>query len=352
MNMRRLLQYTGFALSLIAARALRRRRPLSVILCVTNRCNLRCWYCYGEHPYRRECREFTSQELLELVRELRRLGTRILQIQGGEPLLRDDLPVVLAEAKRLNMICDMVTNAVLLPKRPDVLQLLDKICISLDGPEAINDRNRGSGTFEKATAGIRCALEAGLPVRISAVLTSETTTNDIDWLIDFTQRNRALLNFSPSFDFVPQFRDDGFSPHLVPDDHLRMLLSHVATRKRNGAPLQFSAKCYEIAANWPFSYHKGTAGEDEFPAERRDHPKCRHGDYVVFIDSDGSVYPCCNFWGRPEWNTHRDGVEKALAGLSRHNCRACHIPAYIDRNRFLDGRISVWWNYFRQSAGG
>lgn len=341
--------YGGLAADLLLSRLLKRRRPLSAILCVTNRCNLRCWYCYGEHAYRRECREFTTDELLDLIRSLRRMGMRMLQIQGGEPLLRKDITEVLREAQRLGVVRDMVTNGILVPARDDVLALLNKICISLDGPESATDRNRGTGTFKKAIAGIRYAVDAGLPVRLSAVITAETARRDIDWLIAFSSEQNISVNFSPSFDFRPRYRRDDFGPHAVPDDRLRMLLRYIARQRHRGAPVQFAARAYELAASWPFSYEVRRAMGEEHGTTDLAYPACRHGDYVVFIDSDGSVYPCCNFWGESAPNLHRDGIADAFEKLSRQGCRACHIPAYIERNRFLDGQPRVWWNYAIQS---
>ena len=351
MKFRKLNQHIKFIKALSIAKLTKRRIPLIAILCVTNRCNLKCWYCYGEHPYRYDCREFTTEELLEIVRNLHQLGTQILQLQGGEPLLRNDLPVIISEAKQLGMVCDMVTNGTLILRKPEVIRLLDKICISLDGPLDTNDRNRGEGTHVKIIEGIKFACACGLPVRISAVLTSETTTKDIDWLIAFSRENNVLLNLSPSFNFAARFQPEGFKPHIIPDEKLREIFKYIIRCKINGYPIQFTATSYNIAAHWPFSYEKRMGRSDEFPMGFI-HPKCYHGDFVVFIDSDGSVYPCCNFWGRAEWNVHTDGLEKSIKGLHRNGCTASYVPSYIDRNLFFDSNAFTWWNYIIQNAKG
>jgi MoaA/NifB/PqqE/SkfB family radical SAM enzyme len=348
MKLRKLKQYLKFVNTLFMAKLTKRRIPLIAILCVTNRCNLKCWYCYGEHPYRANCQEFTTQELLDMIRRLYRLGTQILQLQGGEPLLRDDLPFIINEAHRLGMVCDMVTNGTLVYRHSDVIRLLDKVCISLDGPPEINDPNRGEGTFVQIVEGIQLARRYGLSVRISAILTSRSSENDIDWLVSFTNKYKVLLNFSPSFDFMPRFHPDKIKPHTIPDGQLQRLFQYIARCKRKGAPIQFTAASYNIAMHWPFTYQKRKAYAYEIPAWFV-HPKCYHGDYVVFIDSDGSVYPCCNFWGRSNWDIRRDGLEEAVAGLSRDGCQACYIPAYIDRNLFFSGRSGSWRNYIIQT---
>ena len=349
MKFRQLKQYVKFAGKLSLAKFTNRRIPLIVILCVTNRCNLNCWYCYGEHPYRRNYPEFTTEELLNIIRSLHRLGTQILQLQGGEPLLRDDLPVIIGEARRLGMVCDMVTNGTLILRKPEVIHLLDRICISLDGPPETNDRNRGEGTYARIVEGIRFACACGLPVRISAVLTSASTIKDIDWLVGFAYEHHVLLNFSPPFEFIAHFHSDKFKPHIIPDDQLRRLLRHIMQYKVDGTPIQFTKASYDIAIHWPFTYQKRIARSYELPSGYV-HPKCYHGDYVFFLDSDGSVYPCCNFWGRPKWNIRTNGLESLIVGLNREGCEACYIPAYIDRNLFFDGRPRIWWNYLVQTV--
>lgn len=341
----------GIVTSLVFAKLTGRRVPISSIVCVNNRCNLKCWYCYGEHPARENEREYSTQMLFDIIDGLKKLGTRIFQVQGGEPLLRDDLGQVLEYAKSKGMVCDMVTNAVLLEKRSDILKLIDRICISLDGPEETNDRNRGKNTFKAVMRGIDIALEAGLSVRLSAVLTAESTREDIDWLVDFSRKKGVLVNFSPSFDFVPTRAPETYKPHKIPDEHMRGLLLYLEELKKQGSPIQFTAKSFELARTWPFAYDekkKATAGElpDSYVC-----PPCYHGRFVIFIDSDGFVYPCCNFWGQSKLNLYEQSLSECWEKMGQIDCKACHIPAYIDRNLFFDMSPGVWFNYIRQTLG-
>jgi MoaA/NifB/PqqE/SkfB family radical SAM enzyme len=261
---------------------------------------------------------------------MRQLGTQLLQLQGGEPLLREDLGIVIDEAHRFGMACDMVTNGTLVLKKTDIVRRLDRICISLDGRPGLNDANRGEGAYGRALEGIEFACSRGLAVRLSAVLTDKTVVEDIDWLIGLARSHKITVNFSPPFYFCPQFSRDKITPHLVPDAKLKILLRHIIYRKIEKAPIQFSLASYGLALNWPFTYGKCTATRRELPAGVV-YPKCYHGDRVVFIDSDGSVYPCCNFWG---------------------SCGACYIPAYIDRNLILGLNFNACRNYVKYIIRG
>jgi MoaA/NifB/PqqE/SkfB family radical SAM enzyme len=125
---------------------------------------------------------------------------------------------------------------------------------------------------------------------------------------------------------------------------------YIADRKSKGHSVQFSAKSYALAGKWPFRYEKCTASAEEVPGSG--FPRCIHGDYVVFIDSEGSVYPCCNFWGRQKLNVRSEGVAKCILQLDRASCSRCYIPAYIDRNLFFNIEPATWVNYLKHSLRG
>jgi MoaA/NifB/PqqE/SkfB family radical SAM enzyme len=344
-----LKQHLKFIYALCKSKLTGKNTPLIAVLCVTNKCNLNCWYCYGEHPRRADWQDFTTQELLDIIRQLRSMGVLVLQFQGGEPLMRNDLDVLLKEAKGLGMSCDMVTNGTLISRKLEVIRLLDKICISLDGPQEITDRNRGKGIFAQAVAGIQSARGMKIPVRISAVLTQDTTERDLDWLADFCRKNNLLVNFSPSFDFANQIMGSGAIPHVIEEERLRVLFKYILGLKNRGGPVQFSAKSYALALQWPFTYSRKSA-----PANPglRQYPACYHGQQIIFIDSDGRVYPCCNFWGKKSLDLRKDGLRQAITQLDRRGCSGCYIPAYIDRNLFFGGDPQAWLNYLKQGIGG
>ncbi len=324
------------------------RRPLNIYLAVTNRCNLKCYYCYGDYCNRDGWREFTTEELLQLIDDLGRAGTFLLQLQGGEPLLRDDIGELVDRVNRRAMICDMITNGLLVEKKFDVVKKLDSICVSLDGRREINDRNRGKGTFDRIVRAIELTSGAGIPTRINAVLTAETEPEDLQFLAELARRTGSLLNFSLSFEYEP-LREGGPTHHLdVSDDQVRDFIRQIIRLQDEGFPLQFSEKSHRIALDWPFSYQKRMARPEEVPAGFR-YPKCYHADYVLFIDSDGSVYPCCNFWGKPRFNIRTDGLKAALEGVSREGCEACYILSYLDRNLVMGMKPGTLWHYARKA---
>ncbi len=344
-------KYFRFVKKIFISKISQKTIPLIVILSVINRCNLNCWYCYGEHYKKGDWKDFTTTELLEIIRELSYLGTEIIQLQGGEPLIRDDIKIIINQIKKLGMICDMVTNGVLIPEKKEAISELDKICISLDGLLETNDRNRGKGSYNRIIKGIETAYNLKLPIRISTVLTSQTSKEDIDWLVDLASKYEAVLNFSPSFEFISKVDINKIASHSIPDGYLKSLFQYILAHKNKGGSIQFSAKSYTLALQWPFTYQKRVAYGSEMPVSSK-YPKCYHGKFVFFINGDGSLYPCCNFWGRSGLNIRNQGLKKSIFSLNKQKCRSCYIPAYIERNLFFEGSPAVWWNYIKQVIRG
>lgn len=324
-----------------------RRFPLNVIWAITNRCDLNCYYCYGEYGTRRGEREFTLAEITGILDTLHRMGTVFIQLMGGEPLLRDDIGEIVAHCRKRGFHTDLLTNGMRLPERLAAVREVDSICLSLDGQEESTDRNRGRGVFKAVLRAIQLCRTQRIPVRLNAVLTDETTDADLAFLFSLARRERLLLNFCPSFAFVPRAAASPPAQLRVADARMRAMLHQIITARRQGAPVQFSEQAHQLAATWPFSYAKQTARAAELPATYRPFP-CRHGDFVVMLDADGRLYPCCNMWNTgPLVNVHDSGFAAAYARLARRDCAACYICSYVDRNGLLALNPRVLASYFR-----
>jgi cyclic pyranopterin phosphate synthase len=114
-------------------------RPLgSLRLSVTDRCNMRCRYCMPEESYvwlpRASLLSF--EELERLVRIFAGLGTSKVRLTGGEPLLRHDLPALVAQLRAVDRVDEiaLTTNGLLLRRHAEALKAagLDRITVSLD----------------------------------------------------------------------------------------------------------------------------------------------------------------------------------------------------------------------------
>jgi len=182
-------------------------RPLRDLrLSVTDRCNLRCTYCMPAEVFGPDFAFLPRAELLSFE-ELERLtrvfvagGVQKLRLTGGEPLLRRDLPDLIARLVRIEGVQDiaMTTNGLLLPRLAADLKAagLRRVTVSLDSvdPEVFGRMN-GLGVHpDRVLDGIEAALAAGLGVKVNTVV--QRGVNDAAlgelWA---ALRDRAVLRF-------------------------------------------------------------------------------------------------------------------------------------------------------------
>jgi len=100
-----------------------RPHPFFVQYSLLNACNAKCVYCNS--PFR-EDPQLDTQTHLKILAEFSRLGTARIKFLGGEPLLRNDLGILIQEVRRLGMRSAMVTSGMLIPKRLDVVKQLNE----------------------------------------------------------------------------------------------------------------------------------------------------------------------------------------------------------------------------------
>jgi cyclic pyranopterin phosphate synthase len=144
---------------------------------VTDRCNFRCVYCMPEEgvPATPKAEHLTTAEFARLIRVAASLGMRKVRLTGGEPLLRKDLPELVAEIASIPGIEDLscTTNGFLLAEMASDLARagLGRVNVSLDTlrPERFTAIAR-RGELAKVLEGIKAAQEAGLsPLKINCV---------------------------------------------------------------------------------------------------------------------------------------------------------------------------------------
>ena len=166
-------------------------------LSVTTACNLRCPYCRPT-PLDDAPPALSDDDLVRVVRAAATLGVRHLRLTGGEPLTR---PHFLSLVQTLRAIpgletLSVTTNGTLLAGQATKLAHagISRINISLDAAdEAACDALTGvPGSFRQTLAGIRAAKEAGLLVKLNAVLLPST---DVLALLSLASREQVLLRF-------------------------------------------------------------------------------------------------------------------------------------------------------------
>jgi GTP 3',8-cyclase len=173
-------------------------RPLrSLRVSVTDRCNLRCHYCMPETDYSWLPREtlLSFEEITALAGAFVAVGADRVRITGGEPLLRRDLPVLIAKLASAPGVGDLAltTNGVLLADKAQALRDagLHRITVSLDTLNRHRfERLTRSDEHAAVLAGIDAATRAGFAaLKIDTVVMRGT--ND-DELIDLLEYGRSI----------------------------------------------------------------------------------------------------------------------------------------------------------------
>ncbi len=144
------------------------KKPV-VVWNMTRRCNLKCVHCYafaeGEGY---KGKELSTEEGKRLIDDLSDFGVPVILFSGGEPLLREDLPLLIDYAVKKGLRAVISTNGTLITEeRARIFSelALSYIGVSLDGIGGVNDVFRGmKGAYDMALAGIRNAKKAGIKV--------------------------------------------------------------------------------------------------------------------------------------------------------------------------------------------
>jgi len=148
--------------------------PLWLLFELTYRCPLQCAFCYNPVDFAHHTQELPTSEWLRVLHEARALGSVQLGLSGGEPLLRDDLEEITAEAHRLGYYINLITSGVGLSEaRLQALKSagLDHVQLSFqDSTRELNDFLSHTRTFNLKQRVARWIKAAGYPMVLNCVI--------------------------------------------------------------------------------------------------------------------------------------------------------------------------------------
>jgi cyclic pyranopterin phosphate synthase len=210
----------------------RHQRPLGNLrLSVTDRCNLRCSYCMPEQDYvwlpREDILHF--EEIETLVDVFTGLGVSKVRLTGGEPLLRRELPDLIARLAARPAIHDlaMTTNGVLLAAHAASLRQagLHRLTVSLDTlqPDRFRALTRND-SLDRVLEGIATAAPIFGGLKLDTVVIRGVNDDELVALIEFGRRYNAEVRFI-------EYMDVGGATHWS----LERVLSRAEMLERLGA---------------------------------------------------------------------------------------------------------------------
>jgi Y-X(10)_GDL-associated radical SAM protein len=149
--------------------------PVHAVWEITLACDLKCHHC-GSRAGKRRPDELTTDECLDLVRQLARMGTREITLIGGEAYLRRDWLDIIREIRAQGMDCTMQSGGLNLTEeriKAAVDAGLQALGISIDGLRDVHDRLRGlKGSFDAAFNALKAIKKYGIPSTVNTQITS------------------------------------------------------------------------------------------------------------------------------------------------------------------------------------
>lgn len=171
-----------------------------VRLSVTDKCDLRCFYCLpkGFNDFEEPEHWLSFDEIERVIRAFGELGVQRVRITGGEPLVRKGMPLLAARLARLPGINDlsMSTNAVQLAKQARALKDagVTRLNVSLDSLRPERFQSITGGKLEKVLAGLQAAKAAGFhPVKINMVVMKGVNDDEVEDLVEYCIANDFTL---------------------------------------------------------------------------------------------------------------------------------------------------------------
>jgi MoaA/NifB/PqqE/SkfB family radical SAM enzyme len=250
-------------------------RPRAVItnFAVTARCPCNCWHC--SFSKRNPKDELTLEELKKAIAQVQDLGTSVIGLTGGEPLLRDDLEAIIASVGERSMPLLFTTGYELTPKRVKGLKAagLEVPVISLDHyrPEVHDRGRRRKGMFESAVRAVEMFRAEGFYVAVS-----------------FVPDRRLVDDRDDLFRTIDFFRELGVNDMRLTSP---ILSGRLTSRPEEKLTEENVRTIFEIQR---FCTRKkgypGVFAYDFFESKR--FYGCGAGYHYLFIDSQGNACPC------------------------------------------------------------
>ena len=205
-------------------------RPINYLrLAVTDRCNLRCFYCMPEEgiKYMPKKALLTFEEIEKLIVIMAGMGISKIRLTGGEPFVRTDLMQLIRRISTVEGIKDihLTTNGILTgPHIPELKKLgIASVNLSLDTLDKTRFKEiTRRDEFDKTWETFLMLVGSGIPVKINTVVMDGKNTEDIISLVELTK------NFPVSVRFIEEMPFNGEGSHYpILNWSYKKILAHI-----------------------------------------------------------------------------------------------------------------------------
>ena len=318
-----------------------RMSPIKVGLQLTNRCNLDCKFCYFKNDARCDDHVLSTDEIITVIDDLKKMNISVLALTGGEPLLRNDHVAILRHCTRRKLLTGIATNGTLLTRdliRDHKRSGLQWYHLSIDGAsDSAQTDARGPGVFDKVDAAIDLINENHIDIIATTVVAKENM-HSLASIAEYVNRKGVKI-WSPTI----------VLPCGKAKEYLREnLFTKEEVREVYGTMYELSRKYRRTMAMYPMDaqiYYPYVIERESPSWLRRKMYRFMGGCSVVkgttvHINYDGSVKPCSYFSGIvPGANVREKSIidifrnDPYLVGLRDRShlkgaCRDCNYLSY------------------------
>jgi len=291
-------------------------RPILATFLVNLRCNSACGYC--DLPLNAGRYEMSREEIQKIFLGLYRDGIRFVLVQGGEPLLRHDLPDICDDLHEIGFHLTLITNGTKLTAR--LVERLSRralaVSVSLDTLDRMKYRQiRGVDQLEQALHGIALLRQFPHPKFLTCIV-SEVNRADVP----------AVMRFARSEGFLPVV--GAYHWNVGTYGKRDALLMY----ERSSAAAVFSGLLDDELI--PPGYLRKFVEDNVTWLRGRKLEPCDAGRYSIAIDASGNVAPCLAF--PPVGNLRESPLSNILERFDREAIRRCSDRSSCNR---LDGRV-------------
>ena len=264
----------------------------------TRRCNLRCLHCYSlSSP--EEGGGLAVALLLDAIRDASAEGFAIVSVSGGEPLLYEPLPELLAHAHTCGMVTTVTSNGMLLDERRlrRLAGFVDLLAISLDGlPEAHNRLRANLRAFTTMASHLPGVRNSGIPFGFIFTLT-QYNLHELEWVAAFAvEQGARLLQIHPlevsgrAVEMIPDAQPDGTEAAYA-----FLVANHLQAALGSGIHVQL-----DLVSRRGMAAQPGLFFADDEDAAGASNPSSPLAERVrpLVIEADGTVVPLEYGFGR------------------------------------------------------
>lgn len=294
-------------------------KPKECGLLITENCLFKCKSCTY---WKRKTKDLTKEQLFKIIDKLASFGIKTITLVGGEPLLRNDLDIIIEYIKNKAIRCGIITNGFLWQKRLTALLKLDFINVSVDGLKKTHDSLRNKkGAWDNAVDMLfELKKKFHKEVSVSFVLQDENY-----------KEFKAIYSFFNNFQIPVYLLCYSSGGMGQPEQKKDCITAIRYTLEKNNSCLRTEQKEYlNLILN---KLTKSVAGQS-----------CLSPAIKFMVSGDGSLYPC-SAWNHPLgnllqqsltsiWKTYSTLRKSIRAGKEGHciQCVSCELT-----NNFVNG---------------